>query len=477
MTSRPLAALLALLTSTAGPAVAGTVIGDIFPDTSYASGQIRPGWTRFYYGSMDERAVGFARTADGGSVVVLSVPGGAVGPQIGLFRLTADGQLAGTGFGTLGRRLVDAGFTSVTTMTLDAEGRILVAGTIPGMGGVSDFGIMRFNTDASTDATFGTAGRAIVGFDTSIAFADGPTSMLVQADGRIVIAGSSQPSGSLSEFAVIRLMTSGAIDTSFGTIDNGAGGRRGTRAPFFTGKAAYGAKILRAIGDNFVVVGTTVVSDLDTDFAARILSSNGLNIAGDVGSIALPIDEPGPGNSIYDNATSAALNDLRTITVVGTASGRAAARRIVFGPPSGSGSYTSLQIDTSFVGSAIPGRPYRYVSAYANTPAEDVVVRGDGKAFLVGRNVPSGADMLGLTMRLKRDGSPDTSYSTEGTYAYRAPTSSGANNYATEFKAVRLDGGKPLILGSAVDATAASTDYDGVVLRLNSDHIFGSAFQ
>ena len=64
------------------------------------------GWKRLYQpggGTQDERGVGFARTADGGYVVVVEVPGGAAnggtGKRIGLVtRLDADGS-PDTGFG------------------------------------------------------------------------------------------------------------------------------------------------------------------------------------------------------------------------------------------------------------------------------------------------------------------------------------------------------------------------------------------
>lgn len=122
-------------------------------------------------------------------MAVAELPGGGAngnaGKRIGLFRL-------GSGFGNAGRVCKDAWLTGVSAMTVDAQGRIIVVGTTPGPGGLSDFGVARFNADGSDDASLAGDGGTAFGFDDAgvVDSDDSPTSVLAEADGKIVVAGS-----------------------------------------------------------------------------------------------------------------------------------------------------------------------------------------------------------------------------------------------------------------------------------------------
>ena len=140
------------------------------------------------------------------------------GPNhVALTRHTADGQLD-TQFGTGGKIDVNASATSngnseARAVAVQPDGKVLVAGYAFGPGN-AEFLIMRFNTDGSPDLTFGSAGitRTPVGAGEDMANA-----MVLQPDGRIVIAGSSIAADGRRDFALARYMSTGVLDTSFGT--------------------------------------------------------------------------------------------------------------------------------------------------------------------------------------------------------------------------------------------------------------------
>ncbi|HEY7631690.1 MAG TPA: hypothetical protein VH817_13355 [Thermoleophilaceae bacterium] len=79
---------------------------------------------------------------------------------------------------------------------LQADGKVVIAGSVQDGG---DFGVARLNPDGSLDAGFGSGGKALVDFGVAVfAFA-----VALQPNGRIVVAG--QRSGS-DDFAVARLI-------------------------------------------------------------------------------------------------------------------------------------------------------------------------------------------------------------------------------------------------------------------------------
>lgn len=455
-------------------------------DPTFAPTQTPPGWRRLFIpggGQQDENAVAFARTADGGYVVCLSVPGGAQGARIGLIRLAANGERVSSGFGTNGVVVKDAFLGSVTDMTIDAQGRIIVVGSTPGPGGARDFGVVRFNPDGTDDTSFAGDGGTATGFDNPFAnFDDAPVSVLAQADGKIVVAGDSKAilAEALSEAAVVRFNADGSLDHGFGSVDDGAGGRRGTLVSFIDGKDATATKILRVIGDNFVVVGGTAWSTTDRDFAARLLLPSGEQWSGDTGSIVMSFDIAEPGGTLFDDAKDAALADSSTIVIAGGASNAAAAVRLRVNPPNDAGYYTDLSIDLSFLGNGVSSFSNRFVTAEPDDHyAFGVVVDPDRRTVIVG-HLDSGPVRNGLVMRLKVDGTQD--YSLAGAaYArdYAAPASTGDSAY-TRFTRVLFDGAQPVLLGSSVDSTtSATTDFDGVITRFSSstDTIFANGFE
>ena len=93
---------------------------------------------------------------------------------------------------------------------LQPNGKILVAGYSYN-GTNNDFAIVRYLSNGSLDPSFGTNGKKTIsiGSGSDIAF-----TMAIQADGKIVLAGISH-NGLNNDFAVVRLDSTGATDNSF----------------------------------------------------------------------------------------------------------------------------------------------------------------------------------------------------------------------------------------------------------------------
>lgn len=97
------------------------------------------------------------------------------------------------------------------------------------------FLIARFNSDGATDNTFGSDGISESLIKGGDGLNDAAYSLLTLSDGKIVAVGTSEYTSGLTKFALARLNSDGGIDTTFGnegtfenSINGGAGNDRGT---------------------------------------------------------------------------------------------------------------------------------------------------------------------------------------------------------------------------------------------------------
>src|SRR2546426_2863336 len=128
-----------------------------------------------------DRARAVALQADGKIVVAGSSSAGAVGADFALARYNPGGSLDPT-FGSGGRVLTDFGVDDeARAVALQADGKIVVAG---GFGGAF-FALARYNPNGTLDTSFGSEGRVFTNFGGR----DGARALALQADGKIVAAG------------------------------------------------------------------------------------------------------------------------------------------------------------------------------------------------------------------------------------------------------------------------------------------------
>ena len=117
-----------------------------------------------------------------------------------------------------------SGMSSVFAVAVQPDGKIVAVGVAsrPDLSN-TDFGVARFLPDLSFDTGFGTGGTRVIAFDLggpTVGGADVGRAVTLQADGKIVIAGTAKV-GNDSYAAVARLNADGQLDATFGS-----GGRK-----------------------------------------------------------------------------------------------------------------------------------------------------------------------------------------------------------------------------------------------------------
>jgi uncharacterized delta-60 repeat protein len=107
---------------------------------------------------------------------------------------------------------VGAGNDVINAMALQADGKIVVAGYTTSFAGGNNFIVARYNANGSLDTTFGNAGITVTDFGQS----DIATGMAIQADGKIVVAGTLRNGSSSNTLGLARYNPNGSLDLSFG---------------------------------------------------------------------------------------------------------------------------------------------------------------------------------------------------------------------------------------------------------------------
>jgi uncharacterized delta-60 repeat protein len=103
-------------------------------------------------------------------------------------------------------------------VALQPDGRIVAAGTVfvafnPGEPSNTDFALARYNPDGTPDTTFGNGGQVSTDF---LGMEDDAFSVLIQPDGKIVAVGSANDPATFYDFAAVRYLSNGTLDTTFG---------------------------------------------------------------------------------------------------------------------------------------------------------------------------------------------------------------------------------------------------------------------
>ena len=146
--------------------------------------------------------------ADGKLVVA-----GAASSGFKVARYNSNGALDAT-FGTGGEVITDFGglFQRATSVTEQPDGKIVVVGGVV-INEINEFALARYNSDGTLDASLGTGGKVITDIQGVSAQA---YSVAVQLDGKIVVAGQANIDGGMN-FEVVRYNSNGTLDATFGT--------------------------------------------------------------------------------------------------------------------------------------------------------------------------------------------------------------------------------------------------------------------
>ncbi len=266
-------------------------------------------------------------------------------------------------------------------VAVQSDGKIVAAGGSGLFGGDSDLALFRYNPDGSLDTSFDGDGKAFTDFGDGGA---GASAVAIQADGKIIAAGSGGNGA-----ALVRYNVDGSLDQSFGT-----GGKVVTTGYGSISEIAVqtDGKLVAAAGD-FKIARYNADGSLDAAFGTGGLAAT------DFGNQFQ--------NTSFDgtNASAAAvvLQADGKIIAAGYAPGDNG-----FGPFAAARYNADGSLDTSFDGDgrvSTPAAGYFFPSSAFLQP--------DGKLIVSGGAYGVDMDDFAL-VRLNADGSLDTSFDGDG---------------------------------------------------------------
>jgi uncharacterized delta-60 repeat protein len=234
-----------------------------------------------------------------GKIVVAGVSFSGSSASFALVRYHTNGSLDAS-FDTDGKVTtpIGAGNDQGNALAIQTDGRIIVAGFVFN-GSNTDFGVVRYNLNGSLDTSFDGDGKVITPIG---AGGDAGYAAAIQADGKIVVAGSSS-NGANNDFAVVRYNTNGSLDASFDTDGKvttqiGAGNDQGN------------ALAIQADG-KIAVAGQSLVGANNNDFAAVRYHTNGSldGLYGSGGKVVVDVSNGGNdvGNGVALDSTGRAF--------------------------------------------------------------------------------------------------------------------------------------------------------------------------
>ena len=319
-----------------------------------------------------------------------------------------DGSLDGS-FGTGGTVTtpIGSGEDLGAAMAIDGQGRIVLAGSTydPSSGTNVDFAVARYNPDGSLDGTFGTGGKAVIAQSGQ----QGASDLAIDAQGRVVLVG---------EGLVVRLTPDGGLDGSFGTGGKvvegpGAAGGGGARAVAIDSQGRIVTVLPEFLGNPGWVSRYNPDGSLDGSFGA------GGRASSQIGS-DLAIDSQGRivvAGHVYSSADGSDMAGLARYN------------------PDGS-------LDGSF------GTGGRVTAVYRGA-VSSVTIDPKGRITFAGTTI---ADQVAV-VRVKGDGTLDTSFSTDGmVFTSISPGSDAASELA-------IDSEGRIVVGGTSEAGGPSSDF------------------
>ncbi len=331
-----------------------------------------------------------------------------------------------TSFGTNGIVISDiGGFDTAIDVVTQDDSKIIVSGTT--FGSSTNFALVRYDSDGTTDSTFGTNGLVVTNLSTS----DVGRELVVQSDGKIIVGGSSEINGN-KDFAVIRYNPDGTLDTNFDSD--------GIVITPVSGNADEVWGIALQADGKIIAVG-----DSDSQIAVARYNSNGsLDTSFGTNGIATPAGGSGQAVKIQSDGK---------IVVAGRSGGQFAVIRL---DSSGTldNSFDSDGIATTFMGSGT------FVSGW------DLDIQADGKIVTSGASF-NGSNYDISVIRYNSNGSLDNSFDSDGIFTF----DSGNGN--DEGSAIIIQPNSKIVVGGYSNTGSGEAF---TVIRLNSDGTYDTSF-
>lgn len=314
-------------------------------------------------------------------------------------RLLAAGDLDPT-FGIGGKVTTDFanGNDRAFAVAIQDDGKVIVVGTVGSSRIPDDFALARYNVDGTLDVSFGDDGRLTADFGGG----DRARSVIIQNDGKIVVAGTyayESAAGNFADFALSRYNPDGTLDSSFD--GDGLVATDFREIPGYNYSLDYSYSMALQSDGKIIVVGTRWPSHLTRDqlALARYNVDGSLDSSFDVdGKLTSPV-----GWSDIEGFGVAVQSDGRILVVGRIKNGSTYDFAVVRFNTDGS-------LDTSF-GS---GGKVTTAVGISNEAAQSVALQNDGKIVVAGYGVGGiWAEDFALA-RYHLDGTLDTSFGING---------------------------------------------------------------
>ena len=359
-----------------------------------------------------------------------------------------------TSFGDNGRVLTQISTTSspdpyegITALGIQSDGKIVAAGFAEDTVNVS-FALARYNPDGSLDTSFGTNGKVFTDFSSQTQI----NGMVIQPDGKILVAGAYVYVTGNWDFLLARYETNGTLDATFGnggTVDTPIGGAQGL--------------ILQSDG-TFVVAGNQYYNGLNSEFAVARYTTNGVldTTFGGAGEVFTPITGNDYAMAVRLQLGNNTIQNPDKLVVAGYTGGTVGVVRYSL----------SGAVDTTFGNNGIvtnsfgPGDNRLYalaVQGFLNQPRKITI---GGFYGVLG----TGSNDFGL-MRLNSDGSPDTTFGANGTGKNTVAIHPGWDD---EARAMTFQGSQIVLAGYS--GSGIAKNYRFAAARFNSDGSLDSSF-
>ncbi len=289
------------------------------------------------------------------------------------------------------------------SVVIQSDGKILVTGESYN-GSHNVFGVARFRPNGTLDTSFGVGGKAVVEFDGQRADSTRVAIQNVEVNGvieeRIILAGY-KLAGDTYDFAMVRLLPAGKLDTAFGDLGK-------CITPVVSSDDTIFALAIQP--DGKVLAGGFSTSVSDNDFALARYDINGTldpafqNDSSPVPGIVitnLGLDAGQPNDSANDIILQGDKIILAGYSIAGGANDFSAVRYLSNGA-----------IDTTFGGSGtgILNTPFTAGSADSAT---SIGIGPDGKIVLGGYSKTGARSVFALT-RYSADGILDNTFDADG---------------------------------------------------------------
>src|SRR5438270_6242036 len=312
----------------------------------------------------------------------------------------ADGDLDPT-FGTDGKVLTDFDHSTdiANAVAVQTDGKLVVVGTtyINNDFSDEDFAVARYNPDGTLDKTFGVGGKVQTDFPGLAAVA---SSVVVQPDGKIVVAGGAFPLFTfLGDFKVVRYNSNGSLDTSFGD-----GGIVTTTFP----EGSYAFDVALQADGKIIAAGTVFVDfnpgdSSNTDFALARYNPDGTPYAtfGNGGKVSTDF------LGLEDDAFSVLIQPDGKIVAIGSANDPAtfydfAAVRYL----------SSVTLDTTF---GVAGKVHTDFGDQNFDRARSAALHPDGRIGAAGFAISQNGGVQNFAVaRYTSNGLLDTTFSRDG---------------------------------------------------------------